>query len=525
MKMHYKSLFSLFLSIIVLIAFFIPIEVAAVSSTSYNNTAANTEDMNLVFENWGIFDPEAKTLSGIYENTSIQEYIRLLKATSSTGNVVVLKNGVEQSFGCLEQGMIVRCYVNEVDFCDYTIVEVLSLSQAPEASNRSTSETNSVNSYGFVLPLDQMDVTSNITSPYGYRYHPLSGDYKLHAGIDIAWSEIYGTPVKAVRSGTVTVSWDEDGYGNYVMIDHGTVNGERIQTLYAHMSQVAVTTGQTVNQGDIIGYVGSTGGSTGPHLHFEVRIGTGTFFNCSPVDPIPYLTDAEPSVTPNDGKPIGNYDGASGGIGRVRVYGWAFDYDDPSASLRIHVYVGGPAGSTNAIGYDVGVTTILRNDVNRIYDITGNHGFDFTISTTKRGSQEVYVYAINVGEGSSKLLGSKTVDIPTGKPIGSYDGAVGGVSTVRVYGWAFDYDDPSASLRIHVYVGGPAGSTNAIGYDVGVTTILRNDVNNTYGISGRHGFDYTVSTTKQGEQDVYVYAINVGEGGHKLLGTKTVTIS
>ncbi|MDO4816054.1 MAG: peptidoglycan DD-metalloendopeptidase family protein [Bacillota bacterium] len=108
--------------------------------------------------------------------------------------------------------------------------------------------------------------TTSVGSPYGYRIHPIYGTYKLHGGVDIRAS--YGTAIWAADSGTVVTSQDgwNGGWGNYVMIDHG--NG--VQTLYAHMSSRAVSVGQTVSKGQVIGYVGSTGASTGPHLHFEV---------------------------------------------------------------------------------------------------------------------------------------------------------------------------------------------------------------------------------------------------------------
>ena len=107
-----------------------------------------------------------------------------------------------------------------------------------------------------------------ITSRQGPRTHPVTGEYKNHGGTDIGAS--YGSAIYAADSGTVVRSSDgwNGGWGNYVMIDHG--NG--MQTLYAHMSSRAVSVGQTVSRGQTIGYVGSTGMSTGPHLHFEMYV-------------------------------------------------------------------------------------------------------------------------------------------------------------------------------------------------------------------------------------------------------------
>lgn len=107
-----------------------------------------------------------------------------------------------------------------------------------------------------------------ITSRQGPRTHPVTGEYKNHGGTDVGAS--YGSAIYAADSGRVVESSDgwNGGYGNYVMIDHG--NG--MQTLYAHMSSRAVSVGQTVSRGQTIGYVGSTGMSTGPHLHFEMYV-------------------------------------------------------------------------------------------------------------------------------------------------------------------------------------------------------------------------------------------------------------
>ncbi|GAA0674839.1 MULTISPECIES: murein hydrolase activator EnvC family protein [Clostridium] len=120
-------------------------------------------------------------------------------------------------------------------------------------------------------------VSDVITSNFGYRTHPVTGEQKLHTGTD--FGSPYGTPVKASKNGTVVLSGTYGGYGNTVIIDHGG----GIQTLYAHNSSLLVKSGQTVKQGDIISKVGSTGVSTGPHLHFEVRV------NGTPQNPMNYI--------------------------------------------------------------------------------------------------------------------------------------------------------------------------------------------------------------------------------------------
>jgi murein DD-endopeptidase MepM/ murein hydrolase activator NlpD len=121
-------------------------------------------------------------------------------------------------------------------------------------------------SQGLIWP-----VSGPVTSPFGYRWG------RLHAGIDIGVP--YGTPIHAAASGTVVLAGWTGGYGNYTCIDHGG----GMATCYAHQSSYAVSNGAQVSQGQVIGYVGSTGHSFGAHLHFEVRI------NGNPVDPLGYL--------------------------------------------------------------------------------------------------------------------------------------------------------------------------------------------------------------------------------------------
>lgn len=117
-----------------------------------------------------------------------------------------------------------------------------------------------------------------ITSGFGSRTDPVTGGSAFHAGIDIAAS--CGTPIHAAATGRVVqATLGSTGYGNMVVINHG--NG--LGTLYGHQSQLAVSTGQVVATGEVIGYVGSTGKSTGCHLHFEVRA------NGNPVNPLAYL--------------------------------------------------------------------------------------------------------------------------------------------------------------------------------------------------------------------------------------------
>lgn len=132
----------------------------------------------------------------------------------------------------------------------------------------------SAGSGGFMWPT----YTRYITSYYGMRTNPVSGIYKNHDGVDIGAA--YGTAIYASASGTVVSAGWYGGYGNCVMINHG--NG--YTTLYGHQSRIAVSAGQTVSQGQVIGYVGSTGNSTGPHLHFEVRASA----TAMPINPLSF---------------------------------------------------------------------------------------------------------------------------------------------------------------------------------------------------------------------------------------------
>ena len=115
------------------------------------------------------------------------------------------------------------------------------------------------------------------TSDFGWRTHPIFGTRRMHTGVDIGAG--YGAPISAAKAGTVVSAGSMGGYGNAVVIDHGG----GLSTLYAHQSTIAVSAGQSVGRGQTIGYVGSTGYSTGPHLHFEVRV------NGEPRDPMAWF--------------------------------------------------------------------------------------------------------------------------------------------------------------------------------------------------------------------------------------------
>jgi len=155
------------------------------------------------------------------------------------------------------------------------VSEAQALEQVSAALGAQIQAAQSASSYsppasrsdsGFIWP-----VSGPVTSPFGMRWG------RMHTGIDIGVP--YGTPIRAAASGQVIYAGWMDGYGNLVFIDHG----RGISTGYAHQSSIAVSNGQAVTQGQVIGYVGCTGHCFGPHLHFEVRV------NGTPVDPLAYL--------------------------------------------------------------------------------------------------------------------------------------------------------------------------------------------------------------------------------------------
>lgn len=155
-------------------------------------------------------------------------------------------------------------------------------SQIKDLERQMSAQINNVPSEsGFLWPLNGS--INTLSSLYGNRKDPISGKADNHTGIDIPAAR--GTPIYAAKSGVVITSVYGSGsswsYGNYVVISHS----DGTSTLYAHMSSRAVSKGQTVKQGDVIGYVGTTGRSTGNHLHFEVRV------NGQRTDPLYYFTD------------------------------------------------------------------------------------------------------------------------------------------------------------------------------------------------------------------------------------------
>jgi len=148
----------------------------------------------------------------------------------------------------------------------------LVLPAATATAATSTARRGSVS-----IPSGMPVETTRLSSGFGMRVHPVLGGRRAHKGIDLPAPT--GTPIHATADGTVAMADWFSGYGLYVQLEHGGA----METRYGHMSRIAVAAGQTVHKGDVIGYVGSTGRSTGPHLHYEVRV------NGEAVNPAAYL--------------------------------------------------------------------------------------------------------------------------------------------------------------------------------------------------------------------------------------------
>lgn len=146
--------------------------------------------------------------------------------------------------------------------------------QSMISRNAQSSDINIVS--GFIKPIG-----GRITSPFGWRRHPIFNSRSFHSGIDIGGP--FNENVRASNAGKVIYSGWYGGYGKVVILDHGRVNGIPITTLYAHLNSIQVSVGEYVSKGQTVGREGTTGYSTGPHLHFEVRV------NGKPSNPLNYI--------------------------------------------------------------------------------------------------------------------------------------------------------------------------------------------------------------------------------------------
>ncbi len=232
-------------------------------------TEYNTKLMDDVEEQMKIIENSKQKL----ENE--QAELKILKSKAEQTSII-LKNTKT-----MQQAYIAKLTDDEKKVNDeiqkYKIEAALIESQIKANSSYGTAE---IQNTGGTMPWPVAMTGTQITSYYGTREHPIQGIIKLHQGIDIG-NVGYGAPVIAVMDGTVTHAGELGSYGNCVMIDHG--NG--ITTVYAHGQSVLTEKGATVKKGDVILATGSTGNSTGPHLHFEVRVNGNT------VDPLLFVNE------------------------------------------------------------------------------------------------------------------------------------------------------------------------------------------------------------------------------------------
>lgn len=152
--------------------------------------------------------------------------------------------------------------ITEPEINEETEILPTEANNVPEVSKTVLVKTEKIVNNSFLIPVQGV-----ISSGFGYRNDPFTSLKKMHKGTDIAASE--GTDIIAAASGVISrVAFDKNGYGNYCVIKHGN----NLKTLYAHCSQILVKEGEEVTAGDVIAKVGSTGQSTGNHLHFEIRL-------------------------------------------------------------------------------------------------------------------------------------------------------------------------------------------------------------------------------------------------------------
>ena len=269
-----------------------------------------------MFEDAGVFSGKAQTFISVSSKNSIDPVLlasiafnetgrgssKMVKERNNPGGLYNSSAGTFFSYSTLDEGldaMASNLYRNYISQGLVSITQI-GAKYAPVGANDPNglnlnwvpNVTNFANEFGGLTmncttanmgsgELAHPIPNGNITSPFGYRIHPITGEHKLHKGVDFSCS--IGTPIYSASNGTVAVAVKSGyggGYGHHVVLQHGDK-----YTLYAHMTDVNVDKGQTVNQGQMVGTCGSTGGSTGPHLHFEVQMGLYS----NHVDPMPYL--------------------------------------------------------------------------------------------------------------------------------------------------------------------------------------------------------------------------------------------
>lgn len=264
---------------------------------SYWSILFSSSDFSDLLDNFMMIEEIIEYDNGIMENLlALQEQIEADKAELETAKVEQEAAKQEQEAAKQElksQQAEVDKLIGEIsaqeDQLEAMEAELKKAANAVDAEIRQKEKelaaqiANVVSESGFLWPLPASYNT--LSSLYGSRIHPITGRANNHTGIDIPAPS--GTKIMAAKSGVVSKSTYNSSYGNYVVVSHS----DGTSTLYAHMSRRNASVGQTVKQGDTIGYVGTTGSSTGNHLHFEIRV------NGNRTDPVNYFKDKTLYVT------------------------------------------------------------------------------------------------------------------------------------------------------------------------------------------------------------------------------------
>ena len=224
------------------------------------------------------------------------DYKRMAAAKKKAQEIALLKYNIEAKKRNLERSVAninsEKAYIDRAIAKNESMINKLRTDRVAyqKAERELAKQSASIGSYinktakasdvhvasGFIKPIQ-----GRITSPFGWRTHPIFNSKSFHSGVDIGGP--YRGSIHASNSGKVIYTGWYGGYGKVVIIDHGNINGSPTTTLYAHMDQIKVNNGAYVTKGQVIGLEGTTGYSTGPHVHFEVRV------NGKPRNPLNYI--------------------------------------------------------------------------------------------------------------------------------------------------------------------------------------------------------------------------------------------
>ena len=246
----------------------------------------DSDDINMLVDRWYY----QKVILKKDEERMLAARNKAVEIASIKNNIVSRKRNLERSVASMntQQDYIKRAIARNEDMIHKLQTDRIAY-QKPEKElehqsrqlstyiSKTTNKTSDVTvASGFMKPIQ-----GRITSPFGWRTHPIFNTRTFHSGVDIGGPNLGA--IKASNAGKVIYTGWYGGYGKVVILEHGIVNGKPVTTLYAHMSKIAVANGTKVQRGQVIGYEGTTGYSTGPHCHFEVRV------NGQPNNPLSYI--------------------------------------------------------------------------------------------------------------------------------------------------------------------------------------------------------------------------------------------